>query len=489
MSMELVLNVTMSETRLAIVKNRVLQEIRIDRKVNHGIVGNIYKGKVIRVLPSMQSAFVNLGLDKPAFLHLSDISVYSKNRKTKKFQVNSISDIIHQGQDIIVQVLKESLDIKRVRLTTKIIIPSKYLIFVFGSINIGISKNISNQYERNRLKKIISNYCDKNFSFIIRSAAEGIDKTKLVQDAVFLKNIWSKVLERKNRSSTCIVLYSELGLTQSILRDFGTINNFAKILVDSYSEYKKIKKFALNYIPELANKVKFYSGSDPIFDIYNIENQIQCSLKPKVTFKSGGYLLIEQTKSMITIDINTGTFVGMNKFEDTILNINIEATKEIVHQLRLRNLGGIIIIDFIDMMSDKDRECVIASLKTELTKNCVQATVGSFTRFGLLEITRKRTRESIENVLCDSCYSCKGKGTIKTSETVYFEILREILYLSKKDSVKEEKFFVHASPEVARILQFDKSHELYQLQAIIGKQVFIQIEPLYFREHFNVVVI
>ncbi|SHO55607.1 ribonuclease G [Vibrio quintilis] len=488
MSAELLLNVTPSETRVAMIEDGILQEIHIERDAKRGIVGNIYKGKVSRILPGMQAAFIDIGLDKAAFLHASDIVPHTEcvaENEKQQFQVRDISELVRQGQDIVVQVVKDPLGTKGARLTTDITLPSRYLVFMPGASHVGVSQRIESEKERERLKNIVSHYCDELGGFIIRTAAESADEKELSQDAAFLKRLWSKVLERRSRYKTRAKLYGEPGLSQRILRDFvGT--ELTKVLIDSRLEYENLIDFTSEYVPELSDKLALYEGDKPIFDMYDIENEIQRSLDRKVNLKSGGYLIIDQTEAMTTIDINTGAFVGRRNLEDTIFNTNIEATQAIARQLRLRNLGGIIIIDFIDMSSDEHRQRVLASLEMALIYDRVKTNVNGFTQLGLVEMTRKRTRESIEHVLCSVCPACEGRGYVKTVETVCFEILREITRVNR--AYDSDKFVVYASPAVAETLQGDESHALAELEVFIGKQVRIQTEPLYVQEQFDVVM-
>jgi ribonuclease G len=488
MNAELLLNVTPSETRVAMIEGGVLQEVHIEREAKRGIVGNIYKGKVSRVLPGMQAAFIDIGLDKAAFLHASDIVPHTEcvaENEKQQFQVRDISELVRQGQDIVVQVVKDPLGTKGARLTTDITLPSRYLVFMPGASHVGVSQRIESEYERERLKRVVAPHCNSDGGFIIRTAAEGADEKELAQDAAFLKRLWSKVIERRTKYKTRSTLYGELGLSQRILRDFvGT--SITKILIDSRLEYENIKEFTAEFVPELTDKLFLYEGDKPIFDMYDTENEIQRSLERKVELKSGGYLIIDQTEAMTTIDINTGAFVGRRNLEETIFNTNVEATQAIARQLRLRNLGGIIIIDFIDMMSEEHRKRVLVSLESALSRDRVKTNINGFTQLGLVEMTRKRTRESIEHVLCASCPACEGRGSVKTVETVCFEILREITRVNR--AYDSDKFVVYASPAVADSLQGDESHALAELEVFIGKQVRIQAEPLYVQEQFDVVM-
>ncbi|AHF74888.1 Cytoplasmic axial filament protein CafA and Ribonuclease G [Candidatus Sodalis pierantonius str. SOPE] len=489
MTAELLVNITPSETRVAYIDGGILQEIHIEREARRGIVGNIYKGRVSRVLPGMQAAFVDIGLDKAAFLHASDIMPHTEcvaGEEQKNFQVRDIAELVRQGQDIMVQVVKDPLGTKGARLTTDITLPSRYLVFMPGAAHVGVSQRIDSEAERERLKQIVAHYCDEQGGFIIRTAAEGIGNEELSQDAAFLKRLWTKVMERKRRNQTRYMLYGELALAQRILRDFAGAA-LDRIRVDSRLTHELLLEFTAEYIPEMTAKLEYYSGKQPIFDLYDVENEIQWSLERKVELKSGGYLIIDQTEAMTTIDINTGAFVGHRNLDETIFNTNIEATQAIARQLRLRNLGGIIIIDFIDMGNEEHRRRVLHSLEQALSKDRVKTGINGFSQLGLVEMTRKRTRESIEHVLCSECPTCHGRGTVKTIETVCYEIMREIVRVHH--AYDSDRFLVYASAAVGEALKSDESHALSEVEIFVGKQVKVQIEPLYSQEQFDVVMI
>lgn len=486
---ELLVNVTPSETRVALVENGILKEVHIEREAKRGIVGNIYKGKITRVLPGMQSAFVDIGLEKAAFLHASDIVSHTEcvdENEKKQFVVKNISELVREGQDIVVQVVKDPLGTKGARLTTDITLPSRYLVFMPENSHVGVSQRIESEAERERLKSLVEPYCDELGGFIVRTAAEEVSEESLQQDVAFLKRLWRKVLERKAKYPAKSMLYGELALAQRVLRDFvGT--HIKSIQIDSKMTYEQVKEFLSEFMPELTDNVSLYSGTQPLFDVYRVEDGIQKALDKRVDLKSGGYLIIEQTEAMTTIDINTGAFVGHRNLAHTIFNTNIEATQAIAHQLQLRNLGGIIIIDFIDMQEEEHRQRVLESLEQALKGDRVKTNVNGFTQLGLVEMTRKRTRESLERVLCCDCASCKGRGTIKTVETVCYEILREIVRVHHL--YRSERYVVYASRSVAEYLINEESHALLaELEVFLGKKVEIKIEPYYHQDQFDVVV-
>lgn len=489
MATELLVNVTPSETRVAYVEGGILQEVHIEREARRGIVGNIYKGRINRVLPGMQAAFVDIGLEKSAFLHASDIMPHTDcvaGYEQKNFTVRDISQLVRQGQDIMVQVVKDPLGTKGARLTTDITLSSRYLVFMPGVAHVGVSQRIDSETERERLKEIVTDYCDELGGFIIRTAAEGAQPADLVADANYLKRVWNKVLIRKKRSKTCCQLYGELAVTQRILRDFAD-TSLDCIRVDSRQTCDMLAEFITEYIPEISSKLEYYGGQQPIFDLFDVENEIHRALDPKVDLKSGGYLIIDQTEAMTTIDINTGGFVGHRNPEDTIFNTNLEATQAIARQLRLRNLGGIIIIDFIDMHNRDHRRRVLHSLEQALSKDRIKTTLSGFSSLGLVEMTRKRTRENLEHVLCQQCPACRGRGTVKTVETVCYEIMREIVRVHHTYE-SSDHFLVYACAAVAQALKTEESHTLAEVELFIGKQVKVKTELLYNQEQFDVVM-
>ena len=488
MSVELLVNVTPSETRVALVENGLLQEVHVERQAKRGIVGNIYKGKISRVLPGMQAAFVDIGMDKAAFLHASDIVPHTECvavKEKEQFQAGNIAELVRQGQDIMVQVVKDPLGTKGARLTTDITLPSRYLVFMPGSAHVGVSQRIESEAERERLKRTVAGYVDDLGGYIIRTAAEGVGEQELEQDAAFLKRLWRKILERKHKYPPCKILYEDPSLAFRVVRDFVGAE-LDKIRVDSRQSFDQLKRFTEEYVPELAGKLEYYPGESPIFDLYDVENEIQRALERKVELKSGGYLIIDQTEAMTTVDINTGAFVGHRNLEETIFNTNVEATAAIARHLRLRNLGGIIIIDFIDMQSEDHRRRVLHSLELALAKDRAKTNVNGFSQLGLVEMTRKRTRESLEHVLCSECPECKGRGRVKTVESVCFEILREIIRVNR--AYDADQFTVYAAPSVADYLRGEESHSLAELEVFIGKQVRVVTEPLCGQEQFDVVM-
>ncbi|WP_018984377.1 ribonuclease G [Salinimonas chungwhensis] len=487
MSGELLINVTPSESRVALIENGILQEIHVERHTKKGLVGNMYRGKVSRVLPGMQAAFVDIGLEKAAFLHASDIVLHNEivgEVTASQLQKQDIRELVREGQEIVVQVVKDPIGTKGARLTTDITIPSRYLVFMPSVSHVGVSQRIEDENERERLKSLMEAFCNEEGGFILRTAAEGVSKTELSQDAAFLRRLWSKIQQRmKNKKSN--VLYEDLPLARRVIRDFvGT--ELDRIRIDSKLSFQELEEFTKEYVPELSNKLDYYRGDRPIFDLYDVENEVQRALERRVDLKSGGYLIIDQTEAMTTIDINTGAFVGHRNLEETIFNTNIEATLAIARQLRLRNLGGMILIDFIDMTEPDHKRRVLHSLEVATSKDRAKINIHGFTALGLIEMTRKRTRESLEHVLCGDCPVCKGRGTMKTIETICFEIMREIVRVNR--AYAADKFVVYASPHVAEALLGEESHMLAELEVFVSKQIKVQTEPLYNQDKYDVVM-
>lgn len=484
---DLLINVSSTEARVALVEHGVLQEVHIERRMKLGLVGNIYKGKVSRVLPGMQAAFVDIGLEKAAFLHASDIVPHTEcvaDTEKGHFVVRDIAELVRQGQDIMVQVVKDPIGTKGARLTTDITLPSRYLVFMPGSSHIGVSQRIESEEERARLKGVTMPFVDDDGGFIIRTAAEGVGSDELAQDAAFLRRVWAKVMERRKRKSPQL-LYQDLPLPVRIVRDFvGT--ELERIQVDSCETHRELTQFAAEFMPEIADKIVFYNASVPILDQYDVEKEIQKALQRKVELKSGGYLIIDQTEAMTTIDINTGAFVGHRHLDDTIFNTNLEATQAIARQLRLRNLGGIIIIDFIDMQHEDHKNRVLAGLTAALSHDRVKTNISGFSGLGLVEMTRKRTRESLGNVLCAECPSCHGTGFMRTVETICYDVFREIGRLNR--AYDADAFLLYCSPAVHHALSGDESHLLAEMEVAVGKRIRLQSEPMYAQDKYDVVM-
>ncbi len=486
MSEEILINVTPPETRVALVENGIAQEIIIERTGKRGLVGNIYKGRICRVLPGMQAAFVEIGLERAAFLHASDIA---SGGAPLGEGTENITSLVREGGEIIVQVVKDPLGTKGARLTTNLSIPSRYLVYMPSLDSAGISQKIETDDERRRLRQLIDNFIKESEisgGFIARTAAEGVSEATLQTDMLFLARLWEAIQERCRTTPPGSLVHEDLPLLLRALRDLVT-PEVEKIRIDSRESCTRAQQFARQLIPDLNVAIEYYPGGRPIFDLYGVEDEIQKALERKVDLKSGGHLIIDQTEAMTTIDINTGGFVGHRNLEETIFKTNMEAAQAICRQLRLRNLGGIIIIDFIDMQDEDHKRQVLRALEKCLARDHAKTHITEVSSLGLVEMTRKRTRESLEHVLCEPCPCCGGRGSLKTAETTCYEIFREILREARQFDV--ESLLVLASQEVIDRLLDEESSSLAELEAFIGKSIRLQAEVLYSQEHYDVVLI
>jgi ribonuclease G len=488
MSEEILINVTPRETRVALVENGVLQEILIERARRRGLVGNIYKGRVCRILPGMQAAFVDIGLERAAFLHESDILIQSPGATAGGAGDSGvrISDLLREGQELSVQVIKDPLGTKGARLATQITIASRFLVFIPKVANVGISQKIEDEAERIRLRDLIQLFMTEQDEggYIARTAAEGASAEALRADMLFLRKLWSSISESEAEASPGSIIYEDLPLSVRVMRDLLD-DQVEKIRIDSRESYQRVSQFAGRFMPDLQVQIEYYPGERPIFDLYGVEDEIQKALERKVQLKSGGYLIIDQTEAMTTVDVNTGGYVGHRNLEETIFKTNLEAAQAIARQLRLRNLGGIIIADFIDMTREEHKRQVLRSLERYLDKDHARTHISEVSMLGLVELTRKRTRESLEHVLCETCPTCSGRASLKTPETVCYEIFREILRESRQFDAQQ--LLVLASQEVVDLLLDEESASLAELEAFIGKPIKFQVEALFMQEQYDVV--
>ena len=489
-SEEILVNITPQETRVAIVENGALQEVCIERQGSRGIVGNIYKGKVNRVLPGMEAAFVDIGLEKAGFLHVSDIDIGNGDEDEESTEIAlrpAVNQLLHEGQVLLVQVVKDPLGTKGARLTTSISVPSRYLVYMPNTSMIGISVKIEDEAERERLRSVLAECMTEHHSggCIVRTAAEGVEDEELHRDFNFLSTLWGAVQEFAEQVNPGTMIHEDLPLSIRTLRDMvGKDTSLVK--VDSRETYQKMLEFSSRYIPDLPAEIQHYPGERPLFDLYNIDDEIQRALGRQVSLKSGGYLIIDQTEAMTTIDINTGAFVGHQNLEETIFRTNMEASQSIARQLRLRNLGGIIIIDYIDMEDDNHKRQVLKSLEKYLDKDHAKTQVCEVSPLGLVEMTRKRTRESLEHVLCETCLICHGRGSHKTTETVCYEIFRELL---REARVYDEarQLLVMANQNVIDRLLDEEAANLAELETFIKIPVKLQVETHFSQETYDVV--
>jgi len=484
---EILVNVTPRETRVAVIENGVLQELHLERMLSRGIVGNIYKGKVVRVLPGMQAAFVDIGLDKNGFLHAVDIA---RNDPAFADQLRRetppIQDLVHEGESVYVQVLKDPIGDKGARLTAELSMPSRNLVYLPQGGDIGISQKIDSAKERTRLRELVQSLMtehDLQGGFIIRTLAESASEDDIVADILFLKRIWSFTDKAMQTASLASLVHEDLPLTLRALRDLAH-EGLETIRIDSRETIEKAKSFAGELMPEIVCKLEYYPGEQPLFGLYSIEQEIQNALDQKVMLSSGGDLVIDQTEAMTTIDVNTGSYVGRRNHDETLFKTNLEAATEIAHQLRLRNLAGIIIVDFIDMQSKQHKQQVLAALEAGVAKDRVKVNITDISPLGLVEITRKRTRESLEQVLCEPCHVCKGRGTIKTVQTVCYEILREVLREDRR--YKARGYTIVAAAAVIDLMLDEEASSLADLQDFIDRPIALQSDPYYQQQQYDI---
>jgi len=484
---EILINVTPQETRVAVTGSGVVQELLIERAASRGLVGNIYMGRVARVLPGMQSAFLEIGLERAAFLHVADIWQHRKGSSGEP--AKPIEKILAEGEPLLVQVVKDPIGSKGARLSTQISIAGRLLVYLPDDPHIGISQRIEDeggrQALRERLRELVP--ADEKGGFIVRTLAEAATEEELRADLEYLRHLWSVIRERsvEGGATPPHLLYQDLSLAQRVLRDMVTVQT-SRVLVDSRENFQKLAAFAQNYMSQVRSKLEHYTGERPLFDLYNVETEIEKALSRRVDLKSGGYLIIDQTEAMTTIDVNTGGFVGSRNFDDTVFKTNLEAAQAMARQLRLRNLGGIIIVDFIDMESEEHRHSVLEELKRALARDRTRMSVSGFTALGLVEMTRKRTRESLAHVLCQPCPTCEGRGEVKTAHTVCYEILREILREARAFNAREYR--VLASQPVIDLFHEEESASVAMLSDFIGKPISMQVESSYTQEQFDIVL-
>jgi len=482
MTDEILINVTPQETRVAVIEEGVVQELHIERASSIGLVGNIYLGKVSRVLPGMQSAFVDIGLDRAAFLHVDDIWGQKQNGDAKP-----IEKLLFEGQNVLVQVIKDMIGTKGARISTQISIAGRLVVFMPQEAYIGVSLRIESESDRETLREKVQKLIppDEKGGYIIRTLAEGATDDHFLSDIAYLKKIWADIQERSATAAAPALLYQDLNLSFRVLRDFVN-DDIGRIRVDSRETFQKLQSFASSYIRNVSDRIEHYSGERPLFDLYGVEEEIQRALARRVELKSGGYLIIDQTEALTTVDVNTGGFVGHRNFDDTIFKTNLEAAIVIARQLRLRNLGGIIIVDFIDMDNAEHREAVLNEFRKALSRDHTRMTLSEMTALGLVEMTRKRTRESLAHVLCETCPTCQGRGEIKTAQTVGYEILRDLLREARQFEAREYRIL--ASQKVVDLFLDEESQSLAQLADFIGKPISLQVESVYSQEQYDIVL-
>ena len=494
MANELVINVTPQETRVALLEDRVLAELHIERTRDRGIIGNIYKGKVVKVLPGMQAAFVDIGLEKAAFLYVADVYGGMEEYEEMGFlgmELNhdlngpsQIQDLLSEGQEVLVQVSKEPLGTKGTRITSHITLPGRYLVFMPTVDHVGVSRKIRDDKERKRLREIAQSLKPPSGGIIVRTASEGAESDEIRNDMEFLLQLWGNIQRKRESASAPSLIHSDLTLILRMIRDLLS-PQINRIIIDSKEEYENILSFINAYMPKQKYDILLYQGKEPIFDAYRIEMEIDKILGRKVWLKSGGYIVIDISEAMVVIDVNTGRYVGKRNLADTILKTNLEAAKEIAYQLRVRNIGGIIIIDFIDMEREGDKEKVYQALEEAIKKDRQKINIFKISELGLVEMTRKRTRENLSRVLGETCPYCEGAGYVKSRVTVCYDIFREIERTASE--LGGHTIIVEAHPEVTDLLYEEERVHVEELEKKLKKKIVIKAKPGLHQEQFNII--
>ena len=491
---DILVNWSPQETRVAIVENGAIQELHVERTLERGLVGNIYAGRVARVLPGMQSAFIDIGLERAAFLHVADVQINGQTARGHHGEGTTlppIEKLVYEGQTLVVQVIKDPIGTKGARLSTQISIAGRLLVHLPQDDHIGISQKIGSHELRDQLRQRMTALVGNRETgggggFILRTNAEDASDAELGDDIAYLRKTWALIRERALKSPPGSLLFEDLSLVQRVLRDLVD-DRTGSIRIDSRMQYDLLREFGQLYTPGAVGRLQHYRGERPIFDLYNIDQEIERALARRVDLKSGGYLVVDQTEALTTIDVNTGGFVGARNFDDTIFKTNLEAAQAIARQLRLRNLGGIIIIDFIDMVDPEHRRQVLRTLEKSLAKDHAKTTVYDFSPLGLVEMTRKRTVESLQRQLGESCTACGGRGIVKTVETVTYEIFREIVRAVRQ--FEAERLLVIASPRVVSMITDEESAAVVELEEFLGKSIRFQSDDQYLQEQFDVVLL
>lgn len=495
MSNELLINVTKQECRVALLEGGQVVEFYIEREGDASFVGNIYKGRVVKVLKGMQACFIDIGLDKAAFLYVDDIKGGIKelypflegDEETEfisklDFKDASIEELVQQGQEILVQVAKDPIGTKGARVTSRITLPGRYAVLMPGMEHIGVSRKIEDEEKRKKLKELATKIKPTGFGLIMRTVSEDATEEEIQRDIDFLLLLWDNIQKKKDKVHAPSLIHSEFDLVLRSLRDFMN-QSVDRLIIDNYNEWIRLKEFAQIYFPRIADKIELFEGDEPIFDAFGVEVDLDRSLERKVWLKSGGYIVIDQTEAMTVIDVNTGKFVGKENLEDTILRTNLEAVKEIAYQIRLRNLGGIILIDFIDMEKDENKQKVINAMVEAMKKDRAKTTIYNITDLGIVQMTRKRTRESLEHILCDSCPYCEGKGRIKSAKTVAYEVLRKLKFMTLQEGTE---ITVVLNPQVADLLTDEERDSLEEIENSKKIRITIKKDSLLHRENYSI---
>ncbi len=502
MTSELVINVSREESRVALLEGGQVVEQYIERKRDTSLVGNIYKGKVLKILPGMQSSFIDIGLEKAAFLYVADIrrdtedyyaaflygeTEYHEMYAANEFKAESlpIEELIQEGQELLVQVSKDPIGTKGARVTSYVTLPGRYVVLMPNVEHVGISRRIEDEEVRASLKDIAAEIKPKGFGLIMRTACEDATADEIRRDLEFLILLWDSIQKKKEKVSAPNLIYSDLDLVFRSVRDFMS-HNVERLVIDSAEEYERLREFARTYFPRLMDKIELYEGREPMFDAFGLELDISRALGRKVWLKSGGYIVIDQTEAMTVIDVNTGKFVGKENLEDTILKTNLEAVKEIAYQVRLRNLGGIIITDFIDMEKLENREKVFKAFLEAMKKDRAKNTIYNISELGIIQMTRKRVRESLGRVLCEQCPYCEGRGFVKSARTVTYEIFRKVRKMNLPSGTVA---MIKGNPAVAEILSYEERQGIEEIENVYGIQLIIKEDVRFHQENYEITIL
>ena len=495
MQNDILINWSPQETRVAVIETGAVQELHHERTLERGLVGNVYLGKVSRVLPGMQSAFIDIGLERAAFLHVADVWQRQEGGEAPMFAKKGepqvpIEKQVFEGQSLMVQVIKDPIGSKGARLSTQISVAGRLLVYLPQDDHIGISQKIP-QTERDALRTRLQALVGTaetggGGGFILRTNGEDSTDAELAEDIRYLRKAWARIRESATKLPPKSLLHQDLNLMQRVLRDM-VAEGTQSIRIDSREQFELLQQFGQEFMPAAVPKLQLYKGERPIFDLYSIDEEISRALGRRVDLKSGGYLIVDQTEALTTVDVNTGGYVGARNFDETIFKTNLEAAVAIARQLRLRNLGGIVIADFIDMVQPEHQEAVLAEFRKQLARDRVKTTSGGFSPLGLVEMTRKRTRESLAHMLCEPCPSCQGRGAVKTARSVAYDILREILREARQFHPRE--FRVVAAPQVVELLLDEESPHLAGLSEFIGKPISLQAESSMGQEQYDIVLL
>ncbi|MEN0067666.1 MAG: Rne/Rng family ribonuclease [Myxococcota bacterium] len=500
MSAEIICSTTGREVRVALMEDGRLAELQIDRGDERGFVGNVYLGRVVRVLPGMQAAFVDIGLERAAFLYVGDIypellhlsttgeegppASDDQPRANAKSGQPAIQDLLTEGQEIVVQVAKDPIGTKGARLTTHLALPGRFLVFMPTVEHVGISRRIDKDKERRRLRDFVEKHRKKGMGYIVRTVCEGAPTSALKADMAFLERTWARIQEHSKGRRAPAPLHAEYGLVLRAVRDLFD-EDVDRMVIDDPGRYDQVKSFMDDFMPSAKERVHLYRGAEPVYDTYGVEAEIARSMGRKVWLKSGGYLVIDQTEALMAIDVNSGKYVGTSSLEDTTLRINLEAVREVVAQLRLRNIGGLIIIDFIDMDREQNRDKVYRALEEALKSDRARTNVLRISDLGLVEMTRKRVQEGLDRYLTASCPTCSGTGVVKSQTTLAYEILREV----KREASRSQggsPVYVNTTPAVADLLYGDRYVDLEQIEGQLGRQVVVRALGHFHPEQFEV---